>query len=117
MANLKNFQVRSLASMQEEVDAYIGQFKAGYFPPMSQVVRLAEELGELAREVMHTYGEKQKKADEDLSSVEEELTDVFVNLLILANSLGIDLTANFEKNMEKFNHRDKDRFERNETND
>ena len=44
---------RSLASMQKEVDAYIQQFKAGYFSPLSQMARLTEEVGELAREVNH----------------------------------------------------------------
>ena len=41
---------RSLASMQEEVDAYIQQFKTGYFQPLAQMARLTEEVGELARE-------------------------------------------------------------------
>ncbi len=53
---------RSLASMQEEVDAYIQQFKTGYFSPLAQMARLTEEVGELAREVNHYYGEKIKKA-------------------------------------------------------
>ena len=48
---------RSLYEMQEEVDAYIQQFKAGYFSPLAQMARLTEEVGELAREVNHHYGE------------------------------------------------------------
>ena len=30
------------------------------FSPLAQMARLTEEVGELAREVNHTYGEKQK---------------------------------------------------------
>ena len=103
---------RSLYSMQQEVDEYIQQFKVGYFSPLAQLARLTEEVGELAREVNHTYGEKSKKASEPVNSVAEELGDVLFVTMIMANSLNIDLTDVFEKNMEKFNHRDHNRFER-----
>lgn len=103
---------RSLASMQEEVDAYIQQFKAGYFGPLAQMARLTEEVGELAREVNHYYGEKPKKMSEEQNTVAEELGDVLFVTMIMANSLDIDLTEVFEKNMNKFNHRDRYRFER-----
>ncbi len=105
---------RSLVSMQEEVDAYIQQFKSGYFSPLAQMARLTEEVGELAREVNHYYGEKAKKSDEAVKTVAEELGDVLFVTMIMANSLDIDLTEVFEKNMEKFNHRDRYRFERND---
>lgn len=59
--------------MQQEVDDYIGQFKEGYFSPLAMVARLTEELGELAREVNHYYGEKPKKNTEKEKTVEEEL--------------------------------------------
>ncbi|MCX3924683.1 nucleotide pyrophosphohydrolase [Enterococcus faecium] len=103
---------RSLYSMQQEVDEYIQQFKVGYFSPLAQMARLTEEVGELAREVNHTYGEKNKKASEPVNSVAEELGDVLFVTMIMANSLNIDLTEVFEKNMEKFNQRDHNRFER-----
>ncbi|EJX54117.1 nucleotide pyrophosphohydrolase [Enterococcus faecium] len=103
---------RSLYSMQQEVDEYIQQFKVGYFSPLAQMARLTEEVGELAREVNHTYGEKSKKASEPVNSVAEELGDVLSVTMIMANSLNIDLTEVFEKNMEKFNQRDHNRFER-----
>ncbi len=103
---------RSLYSMQQEVDEYIQQFKVGYFSPLDQMARLTEEVGEVAREVNHTYGEKSKKASEPVNSVAEELGDVLFVTMIMANSLNIDLTEVFEKNMEKFNQRDHNRFER-----
>ncbi|EME7120307.1 nucleotide pyrophosphohydrolase [Enterococcus faecium] len=103
---------RYLYSMQQEVDEYIQQFKVGYFSPLAQMARLTEEVGELAREVNHTYGEKSKKASEPVNSVAEELGDVLFVTMIMANSLNIDLTEVFEKNMEKFNQRDHNRFER-----
>ncbi len=103
---------RTLKEMQQAVDEYISQFKAGYFPPLSQLARLTEEVGELAREINHNYGDKQKKHDELPGSVQEELGDVMIVLMIMANSLDIDLTETFEQNMAKFNQRDHYRFER-----
>ncbi|MCC5895808.1 MAG: nucleotide pyrophosphohydrolase [Alkalibacterium sp.] len=101
-----------MKEMQKEVDEYIGQFKAGYFSPLGQLARLTEEVGELAREVNHQYGEKQKKETEAEKKVEEELGDVLFVLISLANSLDIDLSESFDGIMTKFHNRDAYRFER-----
>ena len=53
--------MKSMKEMQNEVDAYIGQFKAGYFSPLANLARLTEEVGELAREINHYHGEKKKE--------------------------------------------------------
>ncbi|MGY3766056.1 nucleotide pyrophosphohydrolase [Vagococcus vulneris] len=103
---------QTLYEMQQEVDKYIQQFKTGYFPPLSQLARLTEEVGELAREVNHIYGDKKKKKDEPIKKMQEEIGDVLIVLIIMANSLSIDLSDAFHRNMEKFNTRDKFRFER-----
>ena len=87
-------------------------FKAGYFSPLANLARLTEEVGELAREINHYYGEKQKKPTEEENSVKAELGDNLFVLLCIANSLGIDMTESFNDTMEKFNTRDKNRFER-----
>ena len=103
--------MKSLNQMQK-VDDYISQFKAGYFSPLANLARLTEEVGELAREINHYYGEKQKKPTEEENSVKAELGDNLFVLLCIANSLGIDMTESFNDTMEKFNTRDKNRFER-----
>ena len=54
-------EAKTMKDMQKEVDAYIGQFKEGYFSPLAMMARLTEEMGELAREVNHYYGENQRK--------------------------------------------------------
>ena len=64
--------MKSLNQMQKEVDDYISQFKAGYFSPLANLARLTEEVGELAREINHYYGEKQKKPTEEENSVKAE---------------------------------------------
>ena len=53
-------KMKSMEQMQK-VDEYIGQFKAGYFSPLANLARMTEEVGELAREINHHYGEKKKK--------------------------------------------------------
>ena len=81
---------KTLAEIQREVDAYISQFKEGYFSPLALLARLMEEAGELAREVNHLYGEKPKKPDEPENSIELELGDLLFILVCFANSLHID---------------------------
>lgn len=103
---------RSMKDMQDEVDTYISQFKEGYFSPLAMMARLTEEMGELAREVNHYYGEKPKKNDEEAKTMEQELGDVLFVMICLANSLDIDLDEAFGLVMDKFNTRDKDRWTR-----
>jgi NTP pyrophosphatase (non-canonical NTP hydrolase) len=95
---------------QREVDGWISQFEEGYFKPMTLIVRLAEEVGELAREVNHHHGEKPKKAEEPEGSIAGEICDTMFVLLSLANSLEIDLDAAFSATMEKYRTRDADRW-------
>lgn len=101
-----------MKEMQKQVDDYISQFKVGYFSPLAMMARVTEEVGELAREINHYYGEKQKKSSEDEKEISEELADVLFIIITMANALDIDLTEAFERTMEKFETRDKYRFER-----
>jgi NTP pyrophosphatase (non-canonical NTP hydrolase) len=105
---------KSMNQLQSEVDKYISQFKEGYFSPLAMMARLTEELGELAREINHYYGEKPKKNTEKEKTVEEELGDVLFVLICLANSLNISLEEAHDRVMHKFNTRDKDRWTRKE---
>ncbi|AMY04761.1 nucleotide pyrophosphohydrolase [Staphylococcus condimenti] len=104
--------MKTMEEMQKEVDQYIGQFKAGYFSPLANLARLTEEVGELAREINHVYGEKKKKDTEEENTIKAELGDNLFVLLCIANSLDIDMTESFNETMHKFNIRDKNRFER-----
>ncbi|MCD8916869.1 nucleotide pyrophosphohydrolase [Staphylococcus gallinarum] len=104
--------MKTMNEMQNEVDEYIGQFKTGYFSPLANLARLTEEVGELAREINHYYGEKKKKDSEVENTIKAELGDNLFVLLCIANSLDIDMSESFDETMTKFNTRDKDRFER-----
>ncbi|UII54619.1 nucleotide pyrophosphohydrolase [Cytobacillus spongiae] len=103
---------KTVKELQQEVDQYIGQFKEGYFSPLAMLARMTEELGELAREVNHYYGEKPKKSSEKENTIEEELGDMLFVLICFANSLHIDLETAHNRVMDKFNTRDKNRWTR-----
>lgn len=96
--------------MQREVDAWIGQFEEGYWHPLSMLACLTEEVGELAREVNHLYGQKPKKPGEPPGDVALELADVLFIIVCYANSLGIDLEEAFRLMMEKYRQRDSQRW-------
>ncbi|MET3682322.1 NTP pyrophosphatase (non-canonical NTP hydrolase) [Alkalibacillus flavidus] len=101
--------------MQERVHAFISQFEEGYFSPLSMTARLTEELGELAREVNHVYGEKPKKSTESDKALEEELGDLLFVIMTFANSLNLDLSEAFEQSMSKIETRDQNRWTKKET--
>jgi NTP pyrophosphatase (non-canonical NTP hydrolase) len=101
---------KTLKQLQQEVDQYISQFKEGYFGPMTMVARMAEEVGELAREVNHRYGEKPKKATEAENTIEMELGDILFITICFANSLGIDLAKAHDQVLHKFQTRDAHRW-------
>lgn len=102
----------TVKALQQDVDDYIGQFREGYFQPMTLIVRMTEELGELAREINHHFGEKTKKKDEPAGNIALELGDLVFVIACLANSLGIDLETAHQQVMTKFRTRDHDRFTR-----
>nr|WP_035425778.1 nucleotide pyrophosphohydrolase [Halalkalibacterium ligniniphilum] len=101
---------KSMKEMQREVDAYISQFKEGYFSPLAMLARMTEEVGELAREVNHYYGEKPKKTSEEERTMEQEMGDLLFVLICFANSLNINLDEAHDLVMEKFRTRDRDRW-------
>lgn len=102
----------SLTDCQRRVDAWISQFEAGYFHPLTNLCRLSEEVGELAREVNHRFGQKTKKAEEPEGDLAMEMADILFVLICMANREGIDLTAAFDRMMAKVEHRDTARWAR-----
>lgn len=100
--------------IEEKVHNYIAQFEEGYFSPLALIARLSEEVGELAREINHTYGEKPKKSTEEVKSIEEEIGDIMFVLACFTNSLQLDLSKAFHISMTKIEQRDKNRWTRKE---
>jgi NTP pyrophosphatase (non-canonical NTP hydrolase) len=102
----------TLDDLQRGVEAYISQFEEGYFPPLENMVRLSEEVGELAREVTHLHGHKKKKADEAPGSVLEEIGDILFVVTCLANQMNLSLEEAMVLTMQKYNVRDANRWTR-----
>ena len=100
----------SLTDAQRQVDAWIGQFEEGYFHPLTNLARLAEEVGELAREVNHRFGEKTKKPEEPEGDLAMEMADILFVLICMANREGIDLQEAFDHMMKKVETRDDSRW-------
>jgi len=102
----------SLKLAQDRVDAWISQYEEGYFHPLTNLARLAEEVGELAREINHRFGQKTKKPDEPEGDLAMELADILFVLICIANREGIDLDQAFDRMMAKVETRDRDRWTR-----
>jgi len=102
----------SLKLAQDRVDAWISQYEEGYFQPLTNLARLAEEVGELAREINHRYGQKTKKPEEPEGDLGMEMADILFVLICMANREGIDLQEAFERMMRKIESRDEKRWTR-----
>ncbi len=101
-----------MREFQKSVEAWVSQYKIGYFKPLEIIARLAEEVGELAREVNHRFGPKKKKPAEETKEIGDEIADIIFTLACLGNSLNIDLDEHLKRVMDKLYSRDNDRFER-----
>ncbi len=99
----------TIKEAQEQVDAWIKSVGVRYFNELTNMAILTEEVGEVARIIARRYGEQSFKAGEEDADLSDELCDVLWVLLCLANQTGVDLTAAFEKNLEKKTQRDKTR--------
>src|SRR5690348_14934183 len=106
--------MRSLPDVQQEVEHLIkDEWHSHYWSPLSSLARLTEEVGELAREINHRYGEKPKKPDEEQKeqgAIAGEMGDILFILASLANSIDVDLDAAFAGVMAKYRQRDSDRW-------
>jgi NTP pyrophosphatase (non-canonical NTP hydrolase) len=111
-ARIRERRHMELREIQQDVDAYISQFREGYFPPLVNLARLTEEVGELAREMNHRFGPKTKKADEPEGDVALELGDVLFVIVVLANQMEIDLDDAVRRTLSKYQVRDAERWER-----
>jgi NTP pyrophosphatase (non-canonical NTP hydrolase) len=104
----------TLQEAQKKVDDWIKTYGVRYFSELTNMVILAEEVGELARVISRKYGDQSFKKGEDSSKLADEMADVLWVLLCLANQTGVDITSAFRKNLEKKTIRDSERHKNNE---
>ena len=106
----------TIRQAQKIVNDWINQFEEGYWPPLSMLASLMEEVGELAREINYREKFKKKKETEPKGDIGLELADILFSLICLANYYRIDLEANLREVMEKYTTRDINRWTRKLTN-
>jgi NTP pyrophosphatase (non-canonical NTP hydrolase) len=104
----------SLAQAQSQVDGWIKTIGVKYFSELTNLGILMEEVGELSRLMVRTYGEQSFKESDKNKQLADELADVFWVLLCIANQTGISLTEAFLQNMHKKTQRDAERHKNND---
>ena len=102
-----------IIAAQRKVDEWIKTTGVRYFSEMTNLGILMEEVGELSRLMVRTYGEQSFKESDQGNKLGDEMADVLWVLICLANQTGVDLTAALEKNFEKKNTRDAQRHKDN----
>ena len=98
---------------QRTVDQWIKTTGVRYFDELTNLGILMEEVGELSRIMVRTYGEQSFKESDRDRNLSDEMADVLWVLLCLANQTGTNLTEALQKNFEKKNARDKMRHRNN----
>ena len=104
----------TLKEAQEKVDQWIKTVGVRYFSELTNLGILMEEVGELSRLMVRSYGEQSFKESDKGKDLGDEMADVLWVLICLANQTGVDLTTALEKNFDKKNLRDADRHKENE---
>ncbi|MCS7385404.1 MAG: nucleotide pyrophosphohydrolase [archaeon GB-1867-005] len=95
---------------QRIVDEWIRELGGGYWPPLSMLAALVEEIGELARELNALEGPKRRKEGEVGVDFELELADIIFAVICIANYYGVNLEDAFWKVITKYTERDVDRW-------
>lgn len=104
----------TIQQAQEKVDEWISTLGVRYFNEMTNLGILMEEVGELSRIMVRTYGEQSFKESDKNKNMSDEMADVLWVLLCLANQTGVDLTKALEDNFKKKTNRDSNRHTNNE---
>lgn len=104
----------TIEEAQKVVDEWIKSKGVRYFNELTNMAMLTEEVGELARIMVRTYGEQSFKESDKNRDLGDEMADVLWVLICLANQTGVDLTDALKKNLDKKNTRDSTRHLENE---
>jgi NTP pyrophosphatase (non-canonical NTP hydrolase) len=99
---------------QQQVDNWIKTVGVRYFNELTNLGILMEEVGELSRLMVRTYGEQSFKETDKGKELADEMADILWVLICLANQTGVNLTDALQKNFDKKNIRDAQRHINNE---
>lgn len=98
----------NLGQFQSEIDEWI-RSHGGYWPPLSMLGALVEEVGEIARSINFLEGFKPMK-NEETSNLGEEVADTIFALICIANYYKINLSNKLNNSISKYSRRDSKRF-------
>lgn len=98
----------TIENLQRTVDKWISHIGNGYFSPLTNMAILAEETGEVARQMSRIYGDQSFKAGE-APNLADELADVVWVVAAIANQTGVNLSEALRRNIEKKTARDRNR--------
>ena len=104
----------TIKEAQQDVDQWIKTVGVRYFNELTNLGILMEEVGELSRLMVRTFGEQSFKESDKGKELGDEMADVLWVLICLANQTGVDLTKALQKNFEKKNIRDGERHKQND---
>jgi NTP pyrophosphatase (non-canonical NTP hydrolase) len=99
----------TIQEAQQSVDKWINTTGVRYFNELTNLGILMEEVGELSRLMVRTYGEQSFKDSDRGKELSDEMADVLWVLICLANQTGVNLTEALAKNIEKKTIRDSNR--------
>jgi len=99
----------SLKEFQQQIEEWILNH-GGYWPPLSMLSAIIEEVGELAKEINHLEGFKPKKLDDVKLNIGEELADVIFATICVANYYKVNMNSELTKVIKKYSKRDSKRF-------
>ena len=103
----------TLHEAQQKVDHWIKTVGVKYFSELTNLGILMEEVGELSRIMVRTFGDQSFKNKEQEALLSDEMADVLFVLICLVNQTGVDLTSALEKNIQKKTLRDASRHQNN----
>jgi NTP pyrophosphatase (non-canonical NTP hydrolase) len=95
-----------IQQLQNDVHTWIITTGVRYFNPMTNLGILMEEVGELSRIMVRTYGEQSSKESDKNKNIADEMADILWVLTALANQCDVNLTEAMKKNFDKKNIRD-----------
>lgn len=97
---------------QRQVDEWTSQFTPQYWEPHRILGQMQEELGEVAKIINSTYGDRSPKQEEHVKDLSDELGDLLFAVVCMANREGIDLSEAWQQSFDKKTKRDSKRFKK-----
>ena len=104
----------NLVDAQKMINDWFDSLDVKHFSQLTNLGQLTEEVGEVARIMIRTYGDQSFKESDKDKDLAGELADVLFCIICIADQANLDLSGAFLEKMEKRMERDKERHKNNE---